>query len=180
MDASEQQRRPMAPVNSRTHNGDTAHWLHAQQQGSKPAASKPTGPDGSAPLAIRSASPERSITRARPGQGVSTGADSQAEAKFKLSGKEKLYEAYNDLHALAQVFSKPFDAPAILVVGQQTDGKSGAILLGFAIAPSRKQQTNAAHRWVDAHGNSVLSCQSLFKTASGRWRRNLRQPTSSS
>jgi hypothetical protein len=60
---------------------------------------------------------------------VSTGTDSQAlEANFKSSGKEKLYEAYNDLHALAQVFSKPFDAPAILVVGQQTDGKSGAIL----------------------------------------------------
>lgn len=38
----------------------------------------------------------------------------------------KLYEAYNELHALAQAFSKPFDAPAILVVGHQTDGKSGA------------------------------------------------------
>jgi hypothetical protein len=37
----------------------------------------------------------------------------------------KLYEAYNELHALAQAFSKPFDAPAILVVGHQTDGKSG-------------------------------------------------------
>jgi hypothetical protein len=36
-----------------------------------------------------------------------------------------LYEAYNDLHALAQDFEKPFDAPAILVVGHQTDGKSG-------------------------------------------------------
>jgi hypothetical protein len=41
-------------------------------------------------------------------------------------GKDRLYEAYNDLHALAQVFSKQFDAPAILVVGHQTDGKSGA------------------------------------------------------
>lgn len=37
----------------------------------------------------------------------------------------KLYEAYNELHALAQAFQKPFDAPAILVVGHQTDGKSG-------------------------------------------------------
>lgn len=44
------------------------------------------------------------------------------------SGNERLYEAYNDLHALAQDFEKPFDAPAILVVGHQTDGKSGTIL----------------------------------------------------
>jgi hypothetical protein len=41
------------------------------------------------------------------------------------NGNERLYEAYNDLHALAQDFEKPFDAPAILVVGHQTDGKSG-------------------------------------------------------
>ena len=40
-------------------------------------------------------------------------------------GNERLYEAYNDLHSLAQDFEKPFDAPAILVVGHQTDGKSG-------------------------------------------------------
>jgi hypothetical protein len=41
------------------------------------------------------------------------------------NGNERLYEAYNDLHSLAQDFEKPFDAPAILVVGHQTDGKSG-------------------------------------------------------
>eukprot|EP01018_Ginkgo_biloba_P019163 Gb_04150 [translate_table: standard] len=46
---------------------------------------------------------------------------------------EKLYEAYNELHGLAQDFHKPFDAPAILVVGHQTDGKSALIeaLMGF-------------------------------------------------
>lgn len=49
------------------------------------------------------------------------------------SGNERLYEAYNDLHSLAQDFEKPFDAPAILVVGHQTDGKSG----GDAAAPGR-------------------------------------------
>ena len=38
-------------------------------------------------------------------------------------GNEKLYEAYNDLHSLAQDFHKPFDAPAIVVVGHQTDGR---------------------------------------------------------
>lgn len=49
------------------------------------------------------------------------------------SSKQKLYEAYNDLHGLAQDFHKPFDAPAILVVGHQTDGKSALVeaLMGF-------------------------------------------------
>ncbi|KXZ51508.1 hypothetical protein GPECTOR_12g471 [Gonium pectorale] len=50
-----------------------------------------------------------------------------------LKGHERLYDAYNELHALAQSFNKPFDAPAILVVGHQTDGKSALIeaLMGF-------------------------------------------------
>eukprot|EP00798_Chlamydomonas_sp_ICE-L_P024450 gene24450-10050_t len=51
----------------------------------------------------------------------------------RATGNERIYEAYNDLHTLAQVFEKPFDAPAILVVGHQTDGKSGhgEALMGF-------------------------------------------------
>ena len=49
----------------------------------------------------------------------------RSSATFR-SGNEALYEAYNALHSLAQDFEKPFDAPAILVVGHQTDGKSGA------------------------------------------------------
>ncbi|BFI43147.1 hypothetical protein AXG93_1633s1050 [Marchantia polymorpha subsp. ruderalis] len=53
--------------------------------------------------------------------------------RFLASGNEKLYEAYNELHSLAQDFHKPFDAPAILVVGHQTDGKSALVeaLMGF-------------------------------------------------
>lgn len=49
------------------------------------------------------------------------------------SRKEKIYEAYNDLHSLAQGFHKPFDSPAILVVGHQSDGKSALLeaLMGF-------------------------------------------------
>ncbi|KAK9162457.1 hypothetical protein Syun_003359 [Stephania yunnanensis] len=45
----------------------------------------------------------------------------------------KLYEAYNELHGLAQEFKTPFDAPAVLVVGHQTDGKSALVegLMGF-------------------------------------------------
>ena len=46
---------------------------------------------------------------------------------------EKLYEAYSQLHTLAQEFDKPFDSPAVLVVGHQTDGKSALVeaLMGF-------------------------------------------------
>nr|BAH23792.1 dynamin-related protein 5B-2 [Physcomitrium patens] len=46
---------------------------------------------------------------------------------------DKLYEAYNELHSLAQDSHKPFDAPAIVVVGHQTDGKSALVeaLMGF-------------------------------------------------
>ena len=47
--------------------------------------------------------------------------------------KLALYEAYNELHGLAQEFQTPFDAPAVLVVGHQTDGKSALVeaLMGF-------------------------------------------------
>uniref|UniRef100_A0A383VV88 Dynamin-type G domain-containing protein n=1 Tax=Tetradesmus obliquus TaxID=3088 RepID=A0A383VV88_TETOB len=46
---------------------------------------------------------------------------------------EHLYQAFQELHGLAQDFEKPFDAPAILVVGHQTDGKSALVeaLMGF-------------------------------------------------
>ncbi|KAL5993080.1 ARP2/3 actin-organizing complex subunit Arc5 [Asimina triloba] len=49
------------------------------------------------------------------------------------ASQERVYEAYNELHALAQEFETPFDAPAILVVGHQTDGKSALVeaLMGF-------------------------------------------------
>ncbi|KAL5857283.1 hypothetical protein ACOSQ3_004741 [Xanthoceras sorbifolium] len=44
-----------------------------------------------------------------------------------------LYEAYNELHGLAQELETPFDAPAVLLVGHQTDGKSALVeaLMGF-------------------------------------------------
>ena len=44
-----------------------------------------------------------------------------------------LYEAYNQLHTLAQQFSMPIDSPAIVVIGRQTDGKSALVeaLMGF-------------------------------------------------
>lgn len=47
--------------------------------------------------------------------------------------QSSLYEAYNELHGLAQEFETPFDAPAVLLVGHQTDGKSALVeaLRGF-------------------------------------------------
>ncbi|XP_010269087.1 PREDICTED: dynamin-like protein ARC5 isoform X1 [Nelumbo nucifera] len=51
----------------------------------------------------------------------------------QLDDQSRLYEAYNELHGLAQEFETPFDAPAVLVVGHQTDGKSALVeaLMGF-------------------------------------------------
>jgi hypothetical protein len=63
------------------------------------------------------------------------GSPGRSERAFR-TGNERLYEAYNELHALAQDFQKPFDAPAILVVGHQTDGKSGACRCCRARSPS--------------------------------------------
>jgi hypothetical protein len=47
--------------------------------------------------------------------------------------RDQLYGAYNALHSLAQDFKKPFDSPAVLVVGHQTSGKSALMeaLMGF-------------------------------------------------
>ena len=60
-----------------------------------------------------------------------------------LFKNERLYEAYNDLHALAQGFNKNFDAPAILVVGQQSDGKSSIIEVGWLRVSSGLPMHNA-------------------------------------
>lgn len=53
--------------------------------------------------------------------------------RFFNRSNERLYEAYSQLHSMAQEFDKPFDSPAILVVGHQTDGKSALVeaLMGF-------------------------------------------------
>lgn len=65
---------------------------------------------------------------------INVGEDSpRHDDRASKSDCERLYEAYNQLHNMAQLFSKPFDAPAILVVGHQTDGKSALVeaLMGF-------------------------------------------------
>ncbi|KAI3810334.1 hypothetical protein L1987_19946 [Smallanthus sonchifolius] len=57
----------------------------------------------------------------------------QADDGGEWESQSRLYEAYNELHGLAQEFETPFDAPAVLVVGHQTDGKSALVeaLMGF-------------------------------------------------
>eukprot|EP00775_Hariotina_reticulata_P003076 gene3076-3355_t len=59
--------------------------------------------------------------------------DQPRDNSYYECANERLYEAYNELHLLAQDFEKPFDSPAILVVGHQTDGKSALVeaLMGF-------------------------------------------------
>ncbi|RWW83596.1 hypothetical protein BHE74_00007892, partial [Ensete ventricosum] len=59
--------------------------------------------------------------------------DEEEEHESSSSDSGKLYEAYNELHGLAQEFETPFDVPAVLVVGHQTDGKSALVeaLMGF-------------------------------------------------
>lgn len=104
-------------------------WLamHATNAGRYPRASQETShlavsveaEENRTPPSIRRSSMRAS--HAETGQETSPG---RSERAFR-NGNERLYEAYNDLHALAQDFEKPFDAPAILVVGHQTDGKSG-------------------------------------------------------
>lgn len=55
------------------------------------------------------------------------------DSKSQRQEREQLYGAYNLLHKLAQDFRKPFDAPAVIVIGHQTSGKSALIeaLMGF-------------------------------------------------
>lgn len=57
----------------------------------------------------------------------------EEEEDAAIEERWSLYEAYNELHALAQELETPFEAPAVLVVGQQTDGKSALVeaLMGF-------------------------------------------------
>ena len=67
------------------------------------------------------------------GSGGTTNVEGQVNYKSTQREREALYEAYNALHTLAQEFHKPFDAPAVIVVGHQTSGKSALIeaLMGF-------------------------------------------------
>ncbi|KAL7538326.1 hypothetical protein ACHAXR_008472 [Thalassiosira sp. AJA248-18] len=67
------------------------------------------------------------------GSGMIGGQGDQNDDYGQGSEKGALYDAYNLLHSLAQDFQKPFDAPAVVVVGHQSSGKSALIeaLMGF-------------------------------------------------
>lgn len=112
-------------------------WLSSSEHSthSVGSASSPIG-RGSSPIMGMGSKPGYSPPRY--GQAPETLHSPAASASFSpatavAAENERLYEAYNELHSLAQVFQKPFDAPAILIVGHQTDGKSALVeaLMGF-------------------------------------------------
>lgn len=101
-----------------------SQWL-AGQAGRYDASQSSQAPQVPAEESRTPPSVRRSRVAAAAAAAAAASASSASSSVAFRSGNERLYEAYNDLHALAQDFQKPFDAPAILVVGHQTDGKSG-------------------------------------------------------
>ena len=83
-------------------------------------------------------------------QGAPIEASSAASAPQNPGGstddREQLYGAYNALHSLAQDFKKPFDSPAVLVVGHQTSGKSALLeaLMGFQFNQVNKHNMSSS------------------------------------
>lgn len=61
------------------------------------------------------------------------GARDRDEDSEAAANRERLYEAYNSLHSLANAYRKPFEVPAVVVVGAQSAGKSALVeaLMGF-------------------------------------------------
>ena len=103
-----------------------SQWLAGQAGRYDASASQSSqAPQAPAEESRTPPSVRRSRVAAAAAAAASAAAASASSSVAFRSGNERLYEAYNDLHALAQDFQKPFDAPAILVVGHQTDGKSG-------------------------------------------------------
>lgn len=111
----------------------TSHTTWRSGGGSaNPSGNARGGESPGSPMKTPVGSPNKSERNATPTSGYERGGFGTPE-KFFRTGNERLYEAYNELHSLAQDFQKPFDAPAILVVGHQTDGKSALVeaLMGF-------------------------------------------------
>ena len=98
----------------------TCNYVESSTNVNKPQLASMSPLDTSSPSPFSSSSSSSS----------STPKPSKSERRKE---KEQLYEAYNLLHTLAQDFRKPFDSPAVLVVGHQTSGKSALIeaLMGF-------------------------------------------------
>lgn len=77
--------------------------------------------------------------------GAHTSMASEVDPPDDVKEREQLYGAYNALHSLAQDFKKPFDSPAVLVVGHQTSGKSALMeaLMGFQFNQVYRRETNS-------------------------------------
>ncbi|KAK9096216.1 hypothetical protein Sjap_021713 [Stephania japonica] len=88
--------------------------------------------------------------------------DEERRRKSASEEQWKVYEAYNELHGLAQEFKTPFDAPAVLVVGHQTDGKSALVeaLMGFQFnhvgGGTKTRRPITLHMKYDPHCESPL------------------------
>ncbi|KAK3268569.1 hypothetical protein CYMTET_22934 [Cymbomonas tetramitiformis] len=108
-------------------------WLASKVNGPRTPSSRSGQHRPKAAQQPSSPSPEGDENFARRGAAEKPVDSTGSPERFFQRGNETLYEAYNQLHSLAQEFDKPFDAPAILVVGQQTDGKSALVeaLMGF-------------------------------------------------
>jgi hypothetical protein len=76
--------------------------------------------------------------------------DAIGSAPVNSEDKEQLFEAYNMLHSLAQDFKKPFDSPAVLVVGHQTSGKSALLeaLMGFQFNQVQSESLSTRPRYL--------------------------------
>lgn len=98
-----------------------------------PAALRPHGAASSGQLERRDIPP--SPLASSPALSLYGGARpaTRQMASRDQSSRQSLYEAYNLLHTLAKDFHKPIEAPAVLVVGHQTAGKSALVeaLMGF-------------------------------------------------
>ena len=164
--------------------GSAQRWLQAQaaqvaEEAARSAGASPLqGPGGAAPARSPTPPPRAALGGAfdRAAAAANTAAMSEAviaAAAARRGGNERLYEAYNDLHGLAHDFKKPFDAPAILVVGHQTDGKSALVeaLMGFQFnhvgGGTKTRRPITLHMQVRAPRSARAPCHSAADARGG-------------
>jgi hypothetical protein len=138
-------------------------WEHATLRRAAPRAPSPCA-NAAALQSQRDENVAPGGARAAPSRyGADSGAmpqrsDGGSPERFFSQGNERLYEAYSQLHTMAQDFDKPFDSPAILVVGHQTDGKSGASSLP-RVAASRAARRGPPQRVAMSHASAARSAR---------------------